>query len=155
MVGQGWGRLGLGLGGEEGLVGLGEGFDLILRCEQPFPLASVQGDREAAKAVDGQCALVRDFHREALGRGRAECGVLALELGDHGEEFGLGGLCGHGIGSVGWRGIGATIANIRPSRSIASNEFVIAAIATRNAFVMLSSSQRAMGMPRPRLGGAI
>ena len=46
-------------------VGLDERGDLRGVRDQAFHLAAVQGDREAAKAVDGDCALFRDFHRRA------------------------------------------------------------------------------------------
>src|SRR3974390_360242 len=46
--------------------------------DQLVPLGLVQGDREAAKAVDGQGAFLADFHRLA-DDGGSKLGVLSLE----------------------------------------------------------------------------
>jgi len=97
----GWPGLGgLGLDREQGSIGGDEGLDGLGLAEQALPLAAVEGDGEAAKAVDGERALFGDFHRDgSRGGGRGELGgegsVIGLELGDHGEKFGGGRGGGH------------------------------------------------------------
>ncbi len=84
----------LGFDCEQGGIGSDERFDLSLRCEQPLPLATVEGHGKATKAVDGQAALVGDFHGQALG-----LRLVCTELRNEGEELilGHGGEVGHGV----------------------------------------------------------
>ena len=70
---------GLDLDGQAVGVGGDECGDLVRGGEQAFPLAAIERDREPAKAVHGQCALVGDFHRQ-LAR-------VGLHGGDKGEEL--------------------------------------------------------------------
>lgn len=58
----------LGLDAQQGIIGLDEGRDLWSMGEEALHLATVESDREAAEAVDRDRALLRDFHRQGLGR---------------------------------------------------------------------------------------
>lgn len=52
--------------------------------QQPLHLAAIEGDGEAAEAIDGDCAFLGHFHREGLGlvrgcKGFGHLGQLCFE----------------------------------------------------------------------------
>jgi len=89
------------LGFELRRVRLDEGLDVLRLGEQGLPLATVQRDREATEAVDGQGALLAHLHAlDTLGLDSLERLILGAETGelllrgldDGGDGAGLDGV---------------------------------------------------------------
>jgi len=55
------------LRGQQGGVGLDEGLNCRHSRNEALNLRAVERDREAAKAIDAERTLLRDFHRDGLG----------------------------------------------------------------------------------------
>src|SRR6202035_5198723 len=113
---------GLGLDGKQRRVGLDKGADGRGMVEQALHLAAIERDREAAEAVEGECALFGDFHSDRIGSiGEGELRLERVDLGL--------GLCevlkdGHVISSYLHRCIIATIASSHIDRLASNHELL-------------------------------
>ena len=71
-----------------GLVGGEESANVGGFVEQRNPLLRVQGDGPTLEAVEGHAAFGRNLETDLRSRGRFDGGILGLQGGDTGQQFG-------------------------------------------------------------------